>query len=144
MQSNSSNSSNSNIQQSKQHSNPSSNEVSAASSSIGSSSSASSGGSGGGGGGGGGVVSPKRGGGGGWQSKASSEENDMLEAMPATKGAGRRGYYALVLEDHYFEGKGVLKLKKGSEVRIEHFAFDKNWSLVVDGSGVKGVFGTAV
>ena len=68
----------------------------------------------------------------------------MLEAMPAAKGVGRGGYYARVLENHYFEGKGVLKLKKGSEVRIEHFAFDKNWSLVVDGSGAKGLFGIAV
>ena len=96
------------------------------------------------GGGGGGCGGGSGGGGGGWQSKASSEENDMLEAMPAAKGVGRSGYYARVLENHYFEGKGVLKLKKGSEVRIEHFAFDKNWSLVVDGSGAKGLFGIAV
>ena len=84
---------------------------------------------------------PKEGGGegGGGQSK-SSEEKDMLDAMQTTKGVGGNGYYARVLKDHHeFEGDGVLQLSQGSEVWIEHFAIDKNWSLVVvPGSGARG------
>ena len=76
-------------------------------------------------------------GGGGGQSK-SSEEKDMLDAMQTTKGVGGNGYYARLLKDHEFEGDGVLQLKKGSEVWIEHFAVDKNWSIVVANSGARG------
>ena len=80
------------------------------------------------------------GGGGDGQSK-SSEEKDVLDVMQATKGVGGNGYYARVLNDHEFKGDGVLQLLKDSEVWIEHFAVDKNWSIVVDGSGARGELG---
>ncbi len=122
---NNNNCNNSKLQQSQEQSNASSNQAIAAPSSIGRV-------QGGGGGGGGGCE----------QSKAS-EEIDMIHASttPGIKGVGRNGYYARVLENHDYAGNGVLQLSKDSTVWIEHFAVDKNWSIVVDSSGSRGVLG---
>ena len=91
-------------------------------------------GSGGGGGGGGGD---------GCEQSKAYEEIDMIHASttPGKKGVGRNGYYARVTENHNYAGNGVLQLSKDSTVWIEHFAVDKNWSIVVDSSGSRGVLG---